>query len=257
MVILRLSLLCLALAPLAARAGLTYEEGIARDPETRAELYREQHWVRSEGERRLERLVLYRCPDGTAFGRKFVDYRVSPVAPAFRFDDQRSGYREGLRQGATPTVFVRRPGQTTERSAGLSSRQLVADAGFDEFVRRHWTPLVAGETVSLDFAVPSRLESIGFSVRRVGQTRIAGEAAWTFRLRLGGVLGWLVPHVDVSYGQTSRRLLRFEGLSNLRDDAGDDPLSARIDFLLPPRSAEEAQWRAGLTAPLSACRTGH
>ena len=45
---------------------------------------------------------------------------------------------------------------------------LVADAGFDEFVRQHWDALMAGEAVPLHFAVPSRLESLGFRIRRVG-----------------------------------------------------------------------------------------
>jgi len=255
---MRLALcLMLVLAPLPARAVLTYEEGVARDPVTQAELYREQHWVRTEGARRVERLVLYRCADGTTFGRKQVDYRRSAEAPDFRFEDVRTGYVEGLlRRGTVPTVFVALPG-AAERRAALPSPQLVADAGFDEFIRRQWQPLVAGDAVALDFAVPSRLESIGFTARRVGSARVGGEDAWIFRLRLGGLLGWVVPAIDVYYGQQSRRLLRFEGLSNLRDDAGNAPLQARIDFAALPRDADEAQWQAGLRQPLVACRTGH
>ena len=250
-------LLVLVLSPAASRAALTFEEGVARDPSSQAELYREQHWVRSEGGRTLERLVLYRCPDGIAFGRKQVDYRHSTVAPEFRFQDQRSGYLEGLaRRGATPTVFFRPGAGAAEKSMGLPSPQLVADAGFDEFVRRQWLPLVAGKAVPLDFAVPSRLESLGFTARRVGEATVGGERAYIFRLRLGGLLGYVVPSIDVYYGQQSRRLLRFQGLSNLRGDDGRNPLNARIDFASQPRAADEAQWQASLAAPLAACRTG-
>ena len=132
----------------------------------------------------------------------------------------------------------------------------LADAGFDEFIRRQWQPLVAGQPVALDFAVPSRLESIGFTAKRVGSARVGGEDAWIFRLRLGGLLGYVVPSIDVFYGQASRRLLRFQGLSNLRNDAGESPLNARIDFPTPPRGASAAQWQAGLRLPLVTCRTG-
>ncbi len=250
-------LLLLALSPAPALAALTYEEGVARDPATQAELYREQHWVRSEGARTIERLVLYRCADGTPFGRKRVDYRVSPVAPDFHFEDGRTGYVEGLlRRGTVPTVFVRSLPGVAERVAALPSPRLVADAGFDEFIRRQWQPLVAGQPVALDFAVPSRLESIGFTAKRVGSARVGDEEAWIFRLRLGGLLGYVVPSIDVFYGQASRRLLRFQGLSNLRNDAGESPLNARIDFPTPPRGASEAQWQAGLRLPLVTCRTG-
>ena len=237
-------------------ALLRLEEGVARNPSSAAELFREQHWIRSQGDQTIERLVIYRCPDGTAFGRKRIDYRVSALAPDFVFDDQRSGYREGLRQGARPTLFFRPDARTAERAVQLPSARLVADAGFDEFIRRNWPGLVAGETLSLSFAVPSRQRSLPFSVARLGQGTLAGEKAWIFRLRLGGWAGWIVPPIDVSYGQESRRLLRFEGLSNLRDDGGDQPVVARIDFAQPASAATEAAWKAALETPLSACRAG-
>lgn len=242
---------------MAGQAALIFEEGVARDPASQAELYREQHWIRSEAGRTVERLVLYRCPNGTAFGRKEVDYRRSSVAPDFRFLDQRSGYVEGLaRRGATPTVFFRPGSGAAEQSKPLPSASLVVDAGFDEFVRRQWAPLVAGKSVPLDFAVPSRLESLGFSARRVGDAVVDGEKAFIFRLRLGGLLGYVVPSIDVFYGQQSKRLLRFQGLSNLRGDDGRNPLNARIDFAAQPRVVDDSQWQVGLTAPLASCRTG-
>ena len=247
----------LAAVPVCAQETLRFEEGIARDPASQVELYREQHWIRSQSGQLSERLVLYRCPEGTAFARKRLDYRTSGIAPQFRFEDRRFGYLEGLRQGSIPEVFVRKTTDAPMQSSELSATGLVADAGFDEFIRSRWSTLVAGAAVPFAFAVPSRLESLEFSLRKVGQARVADEAAWIFRLRLSGWLGWLAPHIDVYYGQQSRRLLRFEGLSNLRDDSGENPLQAQIDFATPARPASEAQWQAMSTTPLSVCRTGH
>jgi hypothetical protein len=238
-----------------ARAGLSYEEGLAQRPDGRGLLYREQHWVRREGAGIVERLVLYRCGDGTAFARKTLDYRRSPVAPAFRFEDRRFGYVEGLRWREAPEAYVRAAAGAPEKIARLAIDRLVADAGFDEFIRRHWTQLLSGREVPLAFLVPARLQSIAFGLRRLGPAQASGEAAWVFRLSLRGWLRLLAPHVDVHYGQQSRRLLRFEGPSNLLDDAGRAPLDTRIDFPRPARPAEETQWRAALDQPLSACRT--
>jgi hypothetical protein len=254
---LRACLLLLLAIPALASATLRFEEGVARNPESNAVLYREQHWLRSAGDRPVERLVLYLCPDGRAFGRKQVDYRRSAAAPAFRFDDVRSGYAEGLRDAHGPEVFFRPDGGAAEKSAVLLSKQLVVDAGFDEFIRSHWPVLLTGDAVPLDFALPARQESIGFTVRRVGEARVAGELAWVFRLRLGGILGWVAPHIDVSYGQQSRRLLRFEGVSNVRDDSGRKQLIARIDFPQPSRPVEDGQWQGVLKTPLQACAVGH
>lgn len=240
-----------------ALAALSFEEGLARDPRDDRLLYREQHLLRAQDGRLTDRLVLYRCPDGTAFARKQLDYRGAPTAPAFRLEDARSGYSEGLvRNGAAESVFFREGGGPAQQKAplGAASATRVADAGFDQFVRLNWNALLAGETVPLEFAVPSRLEGIRFKVYRVQSDTVGGERAEVFRLRLGGLLGWIAPHIDVAYGRDTQRLLRFEGLSNLREDDGEDQLVARIDFPAKSVAAQEAQWQAFLAQPLSACR---
>lgn len=251
--------LLLAAALLAAGpawASLQYQEGLARDPDSGALLYREQHLLDHDDGALRRRLVVYRCADGTAFARKQVDYGDSALAPAFDFVDARLGYREGLRRDDDGgELWVRRDAAGEERSAPVAGGEaLVADAGFDEFIRRRWQPLVAGQPVPLQFAVPARLDAYDFTVRRRGAGEVAGEPAEFFRLRLGGLLGWLAPHIDVAYGRDSRRLLRFEGLSNLRDDQGEEPLLARIDFPRPAAPAEAGQWQALAGEPLSACR---
>lgn len=253
---IRLLVTVLALAPLPALAALGFQEAAARDPDTGELLYTEQHLLRHQDQQLRQRLVLYRCADGTAFARKRVDYVASSLAPSFHFEDARTGYREGLRrEGGARELWVQAAPGEAERSAAIEAGPgLVADAGFDEFIRGQWQPLLAGEAVPLEFAVPSRLDSYGFTVRRRGSTEAAGEPAEVFRLRLGGLLGLLAPHIDVAYGRDSRRLLWFEGLSNLRGDDGGDPLQARIEFPRPATRVDETLWRALASEPLSACR---
>jgi hypothetical protein len=243
-------------AALPASASLQEQEGLAHDPDSGALLYREQHLLEHDEDGLRRRLVVYRCADGTAFARKQVDYGDSALAPSFDFVDARLGYREGLRRdGQGGELWVRRHADGEERRAPVAGGEaLVADAGFDEFIRRRWQPLVAGKPVPLQFAVPSRLDAYDFTVRRRGSGEVAGEPAEFFRLRLGGLLGWLAPHIDVAYGRESRRLLRFEGLSNLRDEQDGEPLLARIDFPAPAAPAAAGQWRALEGEPLSACR---
>ena len=239
----------------AVAAPYRAETGLARDYDTGRLLYREEHLVRAAADGRpLERVVLYRCADGTPFARKRIDYRDALEAPDFQFEDARSGYREGVRRDASGReVFVVRPGDA-EQEAPLPAGPLVADAGFDPWLREAWPRLANGERVPLSFLVPSRLTSFDFKVYAVDDEADAGERR--FRLRLGGWLGWIAPHIDVVYADADRRLLRFEGLSNLRDDAGDDPLKVRIAFPQPPVASNgEAFARVG-AEPLRACRVG-
>ena len=240
----------------AAASPLHFIEGIARAPGDGRLLYREHHWTRHEGARLVERLVLYRCAAGNAFARKHLDYRGSAIAPAFTLEDARTGYREGLRRDAGAALFVRRGVGEPERSAPLRASTAVVDAGFDEFVRVRWDALASGRTVPIEFALPARLRSYRFALSRVGAERIAGEPAWRFRLRLTGVLGWIAPEVDVAYSRRTRRLLRFEGLSNLRAPGGDSQWLARIDFPAATTPAPDAAWRAAAAEPLSACAAG-
>ncbi|WP_374602847.1 hypothetical protein [Arenimonas sp.] len=251
-----LLLACLALAPLPALAALGFQEARASDPDTGELLYTEQHLLRHQDQQLRQRLVVYRCADGTAFARKRVDYADSALAPAFHFQDARLGYQEGLRRDSRAAeLWVQPSAGSEERSATLEGEMgLVADAGFDEFIRRQWQPLLAGDAVPLEFAVPSRLDSYAFTLRRRGSGQVAGEPAEIFRLRLGGLWGLLAPHIDVAYGRESRRLLWFQGLSNLLTDDGDGPIQARIDFPRPALPTDEARWQALASEPLSACR---
>ncbi|MGH8031709.1 MAG: hypothetical protein ACREO8_04915 [Luteimonas sp.] len=70
-----MSALALALAVVCgpASAALLSVQGEARDPANGRLLYREDHLIRADGPAPLQRVVLYRCPDGTAFARKRID----------------------------------------------------------------------------------------------------------------------------------------------------------------------------------------
>jgi hypothetical protein len=247
----------LALAALPATAAYREEVGLAADLDSGEALYREQHLMRAAPDGGLlERLVVYRCVDGTPFARKRVDYRGAAAAPSFQFEDVRSGYREGVsRTGGAPRVFVDRP-DAEPKQAPLPEGNLVADAGFDQWVRREWPRLTAGESVPMAFLVPSRLTSYDFKVYEVEGDEVDAAGDRRFRLRLGGLLGWIAPHIDVVYAERDQRLLRFEGLSNLRDDAGDDPLKVRIEFPEPPKAVDAEAFSRLAAEPLRACRVG-
>jgi hypothetical protein len=269
----RALLLCMLLGggAVQADAGTLVQryEGRAHDLDSGRLLYTEQHLVQSDASGDSvattsrgpdRRLVLYRCPAGQLFARKLVEYATgSWAAPVFTLQDGRFGYREGVRAEAGKLfAFLQRDAESEERNGVVEpGERLVIDAGFDEFVRASWERLQSGETLSLDFLVPSRLTTYGFKLRRVGPVEIEGAAATQFRLGLGGMLGWFAPDITVTYRDADQRLLRFEGLTNIRADR-EDNLVARIEFpaALGPRPAESGDWDSALAEPLSACEPG-
>ena len=241
----------LALA-LPAQARVLALDGDAHAPDGKRLLYREAHLIRQEGERPLERLVLYRCPDGTAFARKRVDYRDSTLAPAFELIDAR-GHREGLRRERGKTLVW--SGDDAPRAVAAGAAPLVADAGFDEFLRLRWPELTAGRAQALTFAIPAYGRGLSFKVRSAGLQREGGDRLQRFELRLDGLLGRIAGAIRVDYDIEDRRLRRFVGPTNLRDGRGEQ-IEADITFPRPPRPAAPDAWQAALRQPLAACTVG-
>jgi hypothetical protein len=235
--------------------------GVADVRHTSTFLYGEQHVLQYRQGRLAERVVLYTCKDGSAFARKVVTYVAgAPTVPDFLIEDSSDGMREGIRTATTPgrpdrTVFFRENARAAEKSGPLPDVPgLVADAGFDEFVRAHWDSLMNGAVSQMRFLLPSRLEDYAFQVQRLRQETIGGIPTEVFRLRLSGFWGWFLPGIDVYYSDAERVLVRYDGLSDLRDASGDN-YKVVIDF--PPqerKAAGEATLQQALRAPLAACR---
>jgi hypothetical protein len=240
----------LLLGPLTARAADLTFMGRAHDVETGALLYVESHAVSGSGGPRETRVVSYRCANGATFARKTLDFGAARLAPDFALDDARSGVSEGLERGAQGVTVFERDRGAPARSKLLGNTDLIADAGFDEFVRARWEALEAGDALVVPFLVPSRLDTVKFRVRKTGETMIEGQAANVFRLSVAGPLGWLLPDIDVSYRRNDRRLLRYRGITNLRDGAGA-MISAQIDFSDADRSDAAVDLAALRAQPLT------
>lgn len=227
----------------AARHYMSYD-GIAFDQKDGQVLYRESHYLAMEGPTVRERLVLYRCADGTPFARKRIDnVFASPWLPDFDMTDARLGYREGSSQrGEAREVFVQESAEAEITRETLKSvpKDLVGDAGFDGFVQDHWDELAAGDTLRFNFLVPSHLDYMRFKVYQVKETQIGATPVRVFRLALSGLLGLVVSGIDVSYDAESRILMRFEGLSNVRDADGDNYVT-RIEFPEEQRRTEQSK----------------
>jgi hypothetical protein len=246
--------LACGLLPALAQADRGYV-GLATDIERGTPMYEEHHLLRGTS----ERLVLYRCPDGTAFARKHVRYGASALAPEFELVDVRFGYREGVqREGNSLSAYVQRDARSeVERGVLVVTPSLVVDAGFDELVRLHWDSLQRGDAVRFDFLVPSRRRSYAFSVKRIGARDIEGQPASVLRLGLDGVFGWFTPGLEVGYRDSDRRLMQFVGLTNLRENR-DDSFDARIDFPTARESNfSDADWQRAANESLATCRVGN
>ncbi len=258
MTVARLSLALLAFASSAALAESVQYDGVAYDAKSGKKLYIESHFLKVDDKDQGERVVLYRCPDGVPFARKVVDYTGS-FAPPFEMNDPTIQYREGVRlAGGKPEVFYQKAGGDGEQKAPLEGTTgLVADAGFDLFIRHHFDELEKGETLKFPFLVPSRLSGMDFKLSKQKDEIIDGQPTSVIRLSLNSFFSFALPHMDVAYDKSQHLLTRFVGMSNIRDGKGDN-YEVRIDFDAKGRKpmADEALADAKKTPLSGQCKAG-
>jgi len=179
------------------------------------------------------------------------------MAPAFEFEDARSGFLEGFRRDARGlTVFARAGPRAHMRIQAVTpTATLVVDAGFDEFVRSHWDSLERGAAPRVSFLVPSLLETASFRIRKIEEVIIGGALASVIRLSLAGPLGWFLPDIDASYRKRDRRLMLYRGLTNMRNAQGE-LLKAEITFPDDEYIESRVDLGALRAIPLAACSPG-
>lgn len=248
MILLAVALMSISIANASDQSFTSY----ARDLRSGKLLYVESHYVRNAQQLDESRVVLYRCSaGGPPFARKELNYGTTREQPVFSYRDARSGYTEGLKREVTGMqVFARDSAQAPLRQATAPANiHFVADAGFDEFVRQHWADLEAGNSVTFPFLIPSRLDYLTFKITKHGETVVEGSTASVIRLNPSGFLGWFLPYIEVTYRKSDRVLMRYKGLTNVRDDAGDNH-TAQIDFPLRERLGTTVDLAAVNAIPL-------
>lgn len=189
-------------------------EGVAQTP-AGAFLYRERHEVTESNGVPQKSLTVYYDRAGKEIGRLSSDFSRSPYAPTYRFTDERSGTQESATVGAESLKLVYRGEQKTLPVPG--GAPLVVGQGLHHFARLN-LPRLAHETMTVRFALPSRLDTYTFRIRP-----LASPAPGVVRLRIeidSWLLRQLAPHVEVDYDLASRHLLEYRGVSNLEAPDG-------------------------------------
>ncbi len=103
--------------------------------------------------------VVYQPADASSqLATKTLHYQKHPYAPEFTFTNHVTRYAESIRWEGVDTVVVRhRKSETWQERKLEVSEPVVADAGFDAFLKDHIELLQAGKTVKFNFLNPRRV----------------------------------------------------------------------------------------------------
>ena len=245
------------LAPVVASTNTQFKgyEGLAYELGSGKMLYKETHYLKYVNSAVANRVVIYSCPNNQPFGRKQLAMNNSRLVPDFNFSDSRTGHEEGVKtDGKQLAISFRQSAKKALKTEKIkATAAMVADAGFDEFIRLNWTSLRAGNSTALSFIVPSQLDYLGFKVKFLRSIALDGKAASVFKLAPSGLLSLFTSGLDVTYLDEDKSLRQFSGLSNIRDLSGEN-YEVKIDFPLSLRKVfpDEAAMQAALSVPLVA-----
>lgn len=222
-------LLCL---PLSAGAETVMRfSGLATDLKTGQPLYREVHEQRYDGNRWLGGSIRYVTPDGRLLGEKTLDFSKNRYIPLMRFRQPGIGYEDSITAVDDRKVEVRtQRGDTVEDATLPRLSDQAADSGFNAFVVDQLPALAQGRTVPLRFLVVGQRDQYRFRLVPVEQMSAGGERAIRLRVEPDSLLRWLVDPLTLVYGLESRRLLRYEGVSNLINPQSGKAWQVRIRF---------------------------
>lgn len=225
----------LAVAQCAAASEVRVRIGRAAAFDSGSLLYVEQHKETVAGTRVVSAKVLYEDEAGAQFAQKHVDFTADPFLPSFSFENARTGHAEALDRTDLGVMARYRPSGDGEEVAVPVDvpPDAIGDAGFDRFIAAHWESLLAGQAQVRPFLIPSRQAFVRFSIE------VSAVEPDTVRFEMkptSWLLSLVVPPLLVEYDRTARRLLKYEGLSNLRDAEGE-PYLVRIRFTYPAKWA--------------------
>lgn len=193
--------------------------GSAYSLKTGALLYREAYQKINDALHEVE----YSEPDGTVFGRKTIDFSQSLIVPSFSQSNDRNGEEIYVRQEGG-NVVVNYKGNTTSKQKSERLElgvNMVADAGFDGFIKQYWSVLVSGETLDVEYLVPSRQTTFRFRFSRALCIDGTNNDAICFSLSpLSWAVKLAVDPIIVAYDTTEKTLLRFTGRGNIASAKG-------------------------------------
>lgn len=183
--------------------------------------YVERHTVVFDGSTIIKSLTEYLDPEGKLIGSMRSDYTHSLAAPEFVLQDQRHHSLQGLKwMKNKPEVFNQETGHGRVARKFLTTNEKevqISGPGLIYFVAANLDKLISKKKLEFQYIIPGRLEAFDFYIKNTAHNKEVAE----FEV---GMKSWLMrlfgPRLKLIYDIQKKRLIFFEGLSNLRDSEG-------------------------------------
>ncbi len=207
------------------RVPRTAYDGSAVDLRSLREVYVERHEEDVTNGLRTGLRSTYVGTDGVVWATRTVDFSKNQFVPDFSFEDRRTGYVVGAEwKGADVVRFYERDGATAplvEKTVRIPGTAVV-DAGFNNYVQQNWDALASGRKLYFNFGAPFAMDYYGFRVYKHGERQEGDRKFMVVKLDIDNfVIRLFLDPIVLTYDTEARRLVSYEGISNILDDAGD------------------------------------
>jgi hypothetical protein len=191
-------------------------QGIARNE--RGEIaYIEEHRMIYENGRPQRNETRYRDADGQEIAVLTSNFTANPYVPNYAFEDRRFGRQDGtFVDGSWVKIYGRTDQNAPVQQDMVRLRDnMVTGQGLHMYLRDHLDELAEGDAIQqVRFLVPLEGRDFTFRIRRLDQPVESGTVAFAIEAD-SWFLRWFAPTLEVHYDRNSRRLLSYQGASNL------------------------------------------
>lgn len=195
--------------------GYAYKEGVKKP------VYTEKFTDKTVDGKPSEIITKYYDADNKLIAQRTLNFSKSKFAPDFKTEDLRTGYMEGAEsKGKKVRLFMKddKDSKLKEKTISIPSPAVI-DGGFNQYIKENWSQLEKGKTLVFNFAVASRLDYYKMRAVRISATEK------TMKIKIEPerkILRLLASPIVVDYDKSTKRILSYEGISNISDENGDN-----------------------------------
>lgn len=212
-----IGLICISVAQATAPQGVLI--GHAIDLETGESRYIEEHRFFEKEGRQVMR-TRYRTADNIDIASREVLYDNQRVA-SYQLNMHNIAYEEAVDRKDGEILIRVNAEQSVQKSLPVDSdREIVIDAGFNEYILRNWASLIDGEKAIFDFASTAQLDIVRLQV--TADEKLSTDQIQMFSMTAANpIIRLLMKPIKAGYFKDSKQLAYYRGISNLKDDSGD------------------------------------
>jgi len=198
-------------------------------------VYREYHTVETDDQGKVLRAKTeYKRPDGQLMAVLASDFTKSLTSPEHSFEDKRFNHKHGIRLNGDEVILYAQNDDKKEETKVLNKRQsgdrvMFGCQGLHYYLRENFDKVTQRKTTPIVFLIPGSLDSYNFELHAKGTS---GDLT-NYEIEIDNFfLKLFEPSLDIQYDTKTKRLIRYKGLSNLRNDKRKNQ-SVEITYTYP------------------------